>query len=201
MHLTSRQPLIIAGSTDKGEEEMLFAAMGVIKQQYAHVGMILAPRDIARADELVALAATFGLRAGRRTEVANQTNADYDVIILDTIGELGKVYSLGDIIFVGGSLVPTGGHNILEPAAHGKPILVGPHMFNFKETYALFSGRDACATVTDTKQLTDQLLALLSDDQARAAMSQRCLTIIRENQGAARKSAEYLRQLLDQEAN
>lgn len=74
-------------------------------------------------------------------------------MILDTIGELGKVYSVGDVIYVGGSLIKHGGHNILEPAAHGKAIIVGPNMFNFKDTHVLFSKRDACITVKNSKRI------------------------------------------------
>jgi len=197
--LTGRYPVVIAGSTHKGEEEMLFAAFKQIKKEYPQAGLILAPRDIMRTPELITLAESQGLTVGRRTEAAARPVSNKDVIILDTIGELGKVYSLGDVVFVGGSLVPTGGHNILEPAFHGKPILVGPHMFNFKETYTLFSKRQACLTVRDTRELTATLLRLIGDDRERKDMSERCLAIIRENQGAAEKSARYLRQVLAQQ--
>jgi 3-deoxy-D-manno-octulosonic-acid transferase len=92
--------------------------------------------------------------------------------------------------------VTRGGHNILEPAAHGKPILVGPHMFNFKETYALFSGRQACVTVYDAETLGKTFLELLNNEELRLKMSQETLTIIEENRGASRKSVMYLKELL-----
>ena len=118
------------------------------------------------------------------------------MVILDTIGELGRIYSVGDVVFVGGSLVAHGGHNILEPAAHGKAILIGPHMFNFKETYALFSGRQACSTVCDTQELTETVLHLLQDSKERQRMEALTLDIVRENKGASRRSICYLQELL-----
>ena len=119
------------------------------------------------------------------------------VVVLDTIGELGRLYSLGDIIFVGGSLVRTGGHNILEPAAHGKPILVGPHMFNFKEIYSLLSSRDACLMVKDGKELTDTMLELCRHKERREAMGRTGLEIVYENRGATQRNTEELRKLFE----
>ena len=119
-----------------------------------------------------------------------------DVVVLDTIGELGRLYSLADIVFVGGSLVSHGGHNILEPAAQGKPIVVGPHMFNFKDTYALFSERGACATVLDGKELTHKLLELLSNPELMEKMGRTSAAIVAENQGAALRTAAHLREII-----
>jgi 3-deoxy-D-manno-octulosonic-acid transferase len=192
--IQEKQPIIVAGSTHKGEEELLFAAFQAIKNTYADAGMIIAPRDILRAEEIMLLARTFKLSCIKRTELPKVTN--YDVMILDTIGELGKIYSLGDIIYVGGSLVPRGGHNILEPAAHGKPILVGPHMFNFKDSYALFSGRGALATVYDSAELAAKILDILSNKELRTSMSKNTLAIIEENRGAAVKSIAHLQQVM-----
>lgn len=119
------------------------------------------------------------------------------VVVLDTIGELGRLYSLGDIIFVGGSLVKTGGHNILEPAAHGKPIIVGPHMFNFKEIFNLLHSRHACEQVKNQKDLTTMILHLCKHPELAKEMGQNCLDIIRENRGATRRNTQELRQLFE----
>ena len=108
------------------------------------------------------------------------------------------MYSLGDIIFVGGSLVRTGGHNILEPAAHGKPILVGPHMFNFKEIYALLSSRNACRMVKDKRELLDAMLELCHNKELREEMSRNCLELVRENRGATQRNTEQLRKLFEE---
>ena len=195
--LSDSRPVIVAGSTHKGEEEMLLAAFRKVKTAYPQAALVIAPREILRADEIGALVAKARFSSATRTGLQDRFSTGHDVVILDTIGELGKVYSLGDIIYVGGSLVPRGGHNILEPAAHGKPILVGPHMFNFKESFALFSGRGACATVYDEPSLAEKVLEILSTESLRLSMSEEALAIIRENQGAAHKSALYLKELLE----
>jgi 3-deoxy-D-manno-octulosonic-acid transferase len=191
-----RQTILVAGSTHRGEEELLYAALNRVREVHPQVGLVIAPREILRTDELIALAAKVGLRAVRRTG-AGQAKAGYDVVVLDTIGELGKVYSVGEIIFVGGSLVAQGGHNILEPAAHGKPIIVGPHMFNFKDSYALFSAHGACDTVYDGNELGEKLLYILGNDRVRKEMGEKALAIICENRGAARKSVQHIKHMLN----
>lgn len=188
-------PVIVAGSTHKGEEEFLLSAFAAVRGQYPLSRLIVAPRDINRASEVADLIEKSGFKAGRRTLLKTEGGRP-DVVILDTIGELGKIYSLGEIIYVGGSLVKHGGHNILEPAAHGKPILVGPHMFNFKDIYALLGGRGACETVYDAAELADKLLMILSNEEMRVKMGKQALDIILENRGAARKSALHLKELL-----
>lgn len=188
-------PLLVAGSTHKGEEDLLLAAFLQVRNEYPDARLIIAPRDILRSGEIADLVAAYGLCAAKRT-TGRQAGETPDVVILDTIGELGKVYSLGEIIYVGGSLVTHGGHNILEPAAQGKPILVGPHMFNFKDIYALLSGRGACETVYDTAELAAKITEILKKDELREKMSRSALAIINENRGAARKSALYLKELL-----
>lgn len=192
-------PILVAGSTHKGEEEILFSALQQVRKKLPQLRLIIAPRDIMRAEELSALAASFGFIAKRRTLLIENPSENHDIVLLDTIGELGKIYSVGTIIYVGGSLIPRGGHNILEPAAHGKPILVGPHMFNFKDTYALFSGRKACITVDDASSLAEKTLYILNNKEAEQRMSQETLAIITENRGAAHKSVTYLKAILDQQ--
>lgn len=187
--------LLVAGSTHKGEEEFLFEAFRTIQPQFPKLALVIAPRDILRADELVTMAAAYGCRALKRSKLSDQSFG-HNVIILDTIGELGRVYSIGDVVFVGGSLVTRGGHNILEPAAHGKPILVGPHMFNFKEIYALLTERQACDTVYDQTSLNEKIVTLLGDTALAAAMSRNSLAIVEENRGAARKNTLELKRLL-----
>ncbi|WP_346353582.1 3-deoxy-D-manno-octulosonic acid transferase [Azotosporobacter soli] len=188
-------PVVVAGSTHKGEEELLLKAFYQVKKEFPHAGIILAPRDIMRAGEVVQMAREMGFSADKRTVLTKDRVVD--VVVLDTIGELGKVYSLGEIVYVGGSLVSHGGHNILEPAAHGKPILVGPHMFNFKDSYALFSGRKACVTVYDGGELAQRMLELLKDSALRETMAAETLKIIGENRGAASKSVEHLQEIME----
>ena len=196
MGFTAMDPVVVAGSTHKGEEEILLTALQKIKKRFPNIKLVIAPRDIMRVDELISLADSFGFTAVRRTELLKNNSTNHDVVLLDTIGELGKVYTVATLVYVGGSLVSHGGHNILEPAAHGKPILVGPHMFNFKDTYALFSKREACMTVIDETTLTEKINYILDHEEIRLQMSKETLAIIEENGGAARNSMIYLREIL-----
>ncbi|TCL32938.1 3-deoxy-D-manno-octulosonic-acid transferase [Anaerospora hongkongensis] len=194
-------PIIIAGSTHKGEEESLFTSFGKIRNRFPQACLVIAPRDIQRADELVSMAAASGHRAVKRSKLEKENAGGHNTVILDTIGELGRVYSIADVVFVGGSLIPQGGHNILEPAAHGKPIVVGPHMFNFKDIYALLSDRKACITAKDPALLTDKLLAVLENKELSETMSKNARAIIEENRGAAHKNTLQLKQLLEKANN
>lgn len=192
-------PIIVAGSTHKGEEEAIFNAFQAILKEYPCARLLIAPREIMRGNDVKSLSERMGLRAICRSTMKEPVHEGTPVIVLDTIGELGRLYSLGDIIFVGGSLVKTGGHNILEPAAHGKPILVGPYMFNFKEIYALLSSRDACLMVRDADELTKTMLRLCHDKELRERMSANCLALVHENRGATQRNTEELRKLFERE--
>ena len=199
MGFSDDSPILVAGSTHNGEEESLFLALKKVRESFPKTKLIIAPRDIMRVEELTSLANHFGFIAKRRTLLLTKPSVGHDIVLLDTIGELGKIYSVGTIIYVGGSLVPRGGHNILEPAAHGKPILVGPHMFNFKDTYALFSSRKACITVDNAITLAEKTLYILNNPQVQQSMSRETLAIIDENRGAAYKSMRYLQEILDRQ--
>lgn len=196
-----KRPIVIAGSTHKGEEESLFASFSKIRNHFPQACLVIAPRDIQRADELVSMAAASGHRAVKRSKLEKENAGGHNTVILDTIGELGRVYSIADVVFVGGSLIPQGGHNILEPAAHGKPIVVGPHMFNFKDIYALLSDRKACITAKDPALLTDKLLAVLENKELSETMSKNARAIIEENRGAAHKNTLQLKLLLKKANN
>lgn len=191
-------PIIVAGSTHKGEEESVLSAFKVILKEFPGARLLIAPREIMRGHDVKELAEAQGLKAICRSQMTEPVHEGTPVVVLDTIGELGRLYSLGDIIFVGGSLVRTGGHNILEPAAHGKPILVGPHMFNFKEIYALLSSRNACRMVKDKRELLDAMLELCHNKELREEMSRNCLELVRENRGATQRNTEELRKLFEE---
>lgn len=199
MGFPQNSPILLAGSTHKGEEEFLFKALAKVRESIPNLTLVIAPRDVMRVTEITNLAVSYGFIAKRRTALLEKPSGNHDVVILDTIGELGKIYSVGTVVYVGGSLIAQGGHNILEPAAHGKPIIVGPHMFNFKDTYALFSKRQACITVDDAAALAENVVELLNNEELRSHMSEETLAIIKENRGAARNSMIYLREILQQE--
>ncbi len=198
--LIDNVPVLIAGSTHRGEEEILLEVLCQIQGRAPIVKMILAPRDVPRSGGIVELVRRAGVVAELRSKMTSLTaeqRAEVQVVVLDSIGELGRFYSLADLVFVGGSLVSHGGHNILEPAAQGKPILVGPHMFNFRDTYALFSKRNACMTVLDGQELAQKTLELLQNKQTAEQMGREAAEIVAENQGAAVRTVEHLRQIIE----
>lgn len=190
-------PIIVVGSTHKGEEEIILQAFTGLLQQYPKARLLLAPRQIVRAEEIVTMCEAYGLQVVRRSTMDRPTDEATPVVILDTIGELGRLYALGDIIFVGGSFVSVGGHNILEPAAHGKPIVVGPHMFNFTEIYQLLSDRGACRMVHSAEELQAEWTLLSEQEKVRTERGAHCLEVVVENQGATHRNVQELRQLLE----
>lgn len=197
LQLDPSSPIIVAGSTHPGEERIIAAAFREVRQLYPQAQLVLAPRQILRVAEIESLLEGSDWQTVRRTSLADYKGAKPDVILLDTIGELGLIYSLGDIIFVGGSLIPQGGHNVLEPAAHAKPILVGPHMFNFKDSYSLLTECGACLTVKDSAELAAAIIDLLSDHKKRNQMGAQARTVIVKNRGASARSAVYIKEILE----
>jgi len=193
----NNHPIIVAGSTHKGEEELLFKTFQSVLHKYPQARLLIAPREIYRGHDVSALAKKFGLASMCRSDMTEPVHEGIPVVVLDTIGELGRLYSLGDIIFVGGSLVKTGGHNILEPAAHGKPIIVGPYMFNFKDIFALLNNFKACVSVKDGKALTAKVLELCENKDLAQEMSQNCITLMHENRGATQRNIQEIRKLFE----
>ncbi len=196
MGLTDATEIFLAGSTHRGEENFVLKAFKAIRENHPKARLVIAPRELLRTREVVALCKAAGFTVGTRTELQKRPPNNEDIIILDTIGELGQVYSVGDVIYVGGSLVSHGGHNILEPAAHGKAIIVGHHMENFKDLHALFKNRNACVTVNDVDELAAQVKKLFDEPGERRRLEQETISIVHENRGASRKSAVLLRKML-----
>ncbi len=197
MGLSSKGGIFLAGSTHRGEEGAILEAFAALRKKFPEVKLIIAPRELLRTTEVAALCRHKGFIVARRTELLEKPAKNHDILLLDTIGELGKVYSIGSVIYVGGSLITHGGHNILEPAAHGKAIIVGHNMFNFKDSHVLFTKRRACITVHDGKELTKALLHLFENEEERRRMERETLLIVRENKGASKKTAILLREFLE----
>lgn len=198
MGLTGNDGIFLAGSTHRGEEDSVLQAFKEVRKEKPNAKLVIAPRELLRVREVIAICHRAGFKTARRTELLENPAEGHDIVILDTIGELGKVYSVGDVIYVGGSLIAHGGHNILEPAAHGKAIIVGFNMFNFKETHALFTKRNAVVTVQNSDELTKEVVRLFDDDTERHRMEAETLAICGENKGAARRSAVLLHEMLEQ---
>ncbi len=155
----------IAASTHEGEEALVLQAFARLRVDYPDLLLVLVPRHPPRFDRVAELCLAEGLNLARRSSGEEAENAD--VFLVDTLGELRLFYAAADIAFVGGSLVPVGGHNVLEPAMAGVPVLFGPHMFNFEEAGRRLVEADGALRVADAKELVRQVGALLQDPQER----------------------------------
>ena len=192
----ANRPVVIAASTLKGEEEPVLEAFGRIRSTRADALLIIAPRKPERFDEVERLARRGGWNVARRSDLRVDAEPRQDVVILDTIGELAQLFQIGTVVFVGGSLVDAGGHNILEPAVFGKPIIFGPHMQNFSEIAAAFLEKGAAVQVSDGRQLQVALLALLDDPVRRAGLGAAARALVEANRGAREKSLAAVAALL-----
>jgi 3-deoxy-D-manno-octulosonic-acid transferase len=188
--------VFIAGSTMKGEELLVLRAFEQARDRVARPLMVIAPRHPERFDEVERLAREEGFRTARRSALAIDEDPPADVVVLDTIGELAHLYRAATVVFVGGSLVPTGGHNILEPAAFGKPILFGPQMQNFREIAATFLQAGAAVQVPDEWALGGELRDLFANSERRARLGGAAQAIIEANHGARQKTMAAIAEVL-----
>jgi 3-deoxy-D-manno-octulosonic-acid transferase len=187
-------PVLVCGSTVDGEETLLLRAFENVLASHPRAVMILAPRRLERFDEVAQLLQQLGIRFWRRS-LWNGDPIVGGVLLIDSIGELASLYALGDVAFVGGSLVPKGGHNIIEPARHGVPIVVGNHTENFRDIVELFQSRDAIRVVGPA-ELPLVFLELFSHETERAALGKRAAETLRSQTGATEKTIQALEKLL-----
>ena len=200
-----RSPVIIAASTMPGEEELILPAWKRVRDRHARALMVLAPRHPARFDAVAQLLASRKIDFTRRTglpsdEAAMAALTSPEVLILDTIGELAGILELADIVFIGGSLVPTGGHNLLEPAYWGKSIVFGPHMENFADIAQLFLEAGAATQVQDDQDLARMLLELLDDEPRRRELGERARQTTERESGATQRILAIINNALNEAA-
>jgi 3-deoxy-D-manno-octulosonic-acid transferase len=186
-------PVLVCGSTVEGEESLLLKAFENVLVQHPRAVMLLAPRHPERFALVAALLAQMSIQYRRRSEWRGE-NLTGGVLLLDTIGELSALYALADIAFVGGSLMPRGGHNIIEPAQHGVAIVVGNHTENFRDIVGLFQSGDA-VRIVGPAELPLMLIELLANDEERRALGRRGNKILLSQQGATARTAEALQSL------
>ena len=194
------RPVVIAASTLKGEEEHVLEAFQRIRATMTNALLIIAPRKPERFDDVERLVRRAGWKVARRTELRVDAEPRHDVVILDTIGELAQLFQVATVVFVGGSLVDAGGHNILEPAVFGKPIVFGPHMDNFAEIARTFLDNGAAVQVRSGRELESTLLELLGDPVRRASLGAAARALVEANRGARGKSLAALAELLPPES-
>jgi 3-deoxy-D-manno-octulosonic-acid transferase len=188
-------PFVFAGSTLEGEEAMLLAAFREVVARYPGALLLLAPRHPQRFASVASLLASSGIKFQRRSEWDGERPLVGGILLLDSIGELSSLYELADLAFIGGSLVPRGGHNVLEAAQFGVPILVGPHTENFRDIVQVFRSADALVVVTP-ESLTPTVLQLIEDYDTRIALGGRAAELMRQQQGATERTMTALMQLL-----
>lgn len=186
--------VIIAGSTHKGEDEIILTAFSNLKKEFPDIKLLIAPRHLQRTSNVETLVKDTGLSYGLRS--SNDNFKEKDIIILDTLGELGKMYSICSFAFIGGSFNKTGGHNPLEAAVYNKPALSGPSIHNFKDIYEILSRTDAGKVVNTGKELEFSMKKLLSDRDFYEKACQDCESVFAAQKGALGYVIQKLKSVL-----
>jgi 3-deoxy-D-manno-octulosonic-acid transferase len=192
---TEEQPLWIAGSTVAGEEPLVLDALRQARARHPRLRLLLVPRHPERFDAAAGLSEQAGFRTARRSTLAGAWT-EGDVLVLDTLGELPRLYAQANVVFVGGSLVPAGGHNVVEAAAASRPVIVGPHMENFQEIADELGAEDALLRADSARSLAQQVCALLEDRRRAAEVGRRARAIVERNRGALARTVEALAALV-----
>lgn len=187
--ITRDDVVIVAGSTHAGEEEIVLDLFKRLKEHYDGIKLLIAPRHPNRFIEVERLIKDAGLKTKRRSQCEGITEG---VILLDTVGELFMAYALASINFVGGSLVPIGGHNLLEPAFHASPVLYGPNIETCRDMALLLEDAGGSIMVSDKNGLYDALERLLKDPELRSSMGAKAKAALEANKGATAKTIELI---------
>ena len=190
------RPVWIAASTHEGEEEIVLDAQQILLKDNPELLLVLVPRHPQRFQGVRETVSRHGLTVVARTD-AEPCRASTQVFLGDTMGELLLFYAASDVAFVGGSLVPIGGHNLLEPAALGLPLLSGPHVYNAQEIASMFVDRGACRLVQDAEGLAAEVSRLLSDEQTASRLGDAGRDILERNRGALARLLAMIEPLLD----
>jgi 3-deoxy-D-manno-octulosonic-acid transferase len=188
-------PVVVCGSTVEGEEPIVLDAFRVVQQRFPDALFILAPRHPERFQSVADLLAASGLRFCRRSQWSGERLDQGGVFLLDTIGELADVYQLANVAFIGGSLVPRGGHNILEAARFGVPVIVGPYTGNFRDMMNTFLAVQA-VRVSDAAHLGDQINELLSDSAVASTLGEKARATWRAHTGATERTLARIESLM-----
>jgi 3-deoxy-D-manno-octulosonic-acid transferase len=194
LKLSASDRILVAGSTHEGEDGILLDLFLHLVKEHPALRLVLVPRHLERVDDIEKECVRRRLHPVRRTSIDRKagTLTHHEVLILDTIGELDRVYAAADLVFVGGSLVPTGGHNMMEPAGKGKPVLFGPHIFNFSEDVALLESAKAAVMVKDGKELEVWIDRLLHDEVEMVRLGRVAREVVSRAKGATERNFELI---------
>ncbi len=193
--IEKNQIVVVAGSTHNDEEKRLISVYNKLKDKYPDLVFLIAPRYIDRSKKIKELYKKNNIKTKLRTEISNRKQGE-DLIIVNTLGELVNLYKIADLVFVGGSLIEKGGHNILEPAAQKSAVFFGPYMFNFKKDTKYFLKNSAAIQVNDEKELSKKMLELLDDREKLENMGTKAKNLVKKNKGASRKNIQIASKLL-----
>ena len=199
-HISDNDLVFIGGSTHQGEEEILLRVFERLSKTYSNLRLIIAPRHIERTKDVLGLIEKKGFLPILKTEMEGSDykwqNTSKEVILIDTVGDLGKIYSLANFVFVGKSLVPSGGQNMMEPAGLGKPVIFGPHVFNFKEEVDLLLRNDAAKMVETEDELYKTIEFFIENPETAKEMGRKAQKVINEERGATEKNMKIIRKIL-----
>ena len=190
-YFSVNRPVWIAASTHAGEEKIILDAFDKVLQQHPQCLLVIAPRHPQRSARLRELCAKRNLKVLSKSD-NKECDEDVKIFILDTLGELPMYYAAADVAFVGGSLTETGGHNMLEPACLGLPVIMGPHVFNFQEISQLLLDEGAAWKVTNMDELSGRVSSLLGDANLRHSTGERGRNIVLKNRGNVEKIMELI---------
>ena len=179
-------PVLLAGSTRTGEESPVLDVYKGLRDRYPALKLVLAPRHLDRVREVEGILKEKGLQFVRRSEVSEKIESP--ILLLDTLGELASFYKYGTIVFIGGTLIPVGGHNPLEPALYGKPVLFGPHMENFRDIAQILIDSGGGVRVNDAEELMSWIERLLADDNLCSMIGNRAEQAVMQNRGATERT-------------
>jgi 3-deoxy-D-manno-octulosonic-acid transferase len=193
--LGSGERLLVAGSTHRGEEEPVLDAFLALRERFAGLALLLAPRHPERVPEVERLVRSRGLEPVRRTALPRERRPG-QVIVLDTVGELAPIYRVAYAVFVGGSLVPLGGHNMLEPALRLRPVLFGPHTENFRDSAACLTAGGGGLVVEDGRALEAALAHLLAEPELARQMGEAAYEAVASRQGAVSATLDLVERYL-----
>ena len=188
-------PVLVAGSTHPGEEESLLDALERVRKQVPDLRLVLVPRHPERTADVLDTVRSRGLRVDLRSR---RNPSDPEVLLVDTLGELSTLYGLADITFVGGTLVPVGGHNLLEPAAHGLPVLTGPHLEAVRGLADELEAAGVLTQVTDAAALARETVRILEDPTRRVRAAEGARMVLQTGRGATERTLGVLLDLLDE---
>ncbi|MBU4126431.1 MAG: hypothetical protein KKH45_00130, partial [Proteobacteria bacterium] len=193
MNIRLVKKILMAGSTHEGEESILIDAFSRIRKNFADTVLIIVPRDPERAGSILKLCKSSGFSSILMKDFKNtDKNEKFDVIVVDVIGILKRLYAIADVAFVGGSLVNLSGHNPLEPAAFSKPVIFGQYMSDFAYISQMLLDSGGAAQVKNTNSLYETIVEILSDSDKARNMGEKAFKVFNANKGAVEKTLKVI---------